>query len=267
MAEKLRERLGVSFLVENRPGAGGNIGVQAAAHAAPDGYTFVVGTISTHAVNPVLSEVPFDPEKDFVGIGGIIDTPNVLFVRSGLGIENTQQLIDYLKEHPGELFFGSTGAGSSQYIAAELLQDRSGTSIKHVTYQGAGDIMTALLGGHLDMAFNTAIASIPFLENDAVKALGVTSASRIKLAPDLPTLSETIPGFETGAWAGIWAPAETPAPIVAKLSETLGEIISSAEFAAEAEKLGAYPIPLTGKEFDAFVAGERTKWAQVLKKN
>lgn len=266
VSEELRGRLGQSFLINNIPGASGNIGTLAAAKAEPDGYTFVVGTISTLAINPIIGQVPFDPEKDFVGVAGLFDTPNMLFVRSGLGINTAADLVAYLKQNPNKLFFGTTGAGSSQYIAAELLQKKTGTTLKQVTYKGSGDIMTALVGGHLDLAFNTAAASIPFLENDAVKVLGVTSERRLPIAPDVPTLSETIDGFVTGAWAGIWAPAATPAEVLQKMATAVQEITTSDKFATEAERLGTVPLTLSGKEFDAFVVSERKKWTEVLRK-
>ncbi|MDQ0137740.1 tripartite-type tricarboxylate transporter receptor subunit TctC [Neorhizobium galegae] len=267
VAERLRAKFNTTFIVENRPGAGGNIGVQAVAGAAPDGYTFVAGTNSTHVTNPLIQDVPYDVKKDFVSVNGLFVVPNVLLVRSGLNIKTTQELVAYLKEHPNGLFFGTTGVGSSQHFGGELFKSMTGTSMKSVTYKGAAEIMTALLGGHLDVAFQTSSASAGGILSDPnVRALGVSTGQRLSTLPDLPTISEALPGFEMSAWAGIWAPAGTPNEIVEKLSSAILEIQKTPEFKEFMDRLVATSLPMGPAEFDKFLDSERQKWGAIVKK-
>lgn len=265
VAEKLRAHFKVPFLIENRTGGSGNIGTQVAAQAPADGYTLVVGTISTHSLNPLLmKDAGFDPIKDFAAVSGLFDIPNILLVKASLGPTDVKGFIDQAKQNPGKIFFGTTGAGSSQFMAAQLFQARTGTKLKHVTFKGAGDIMTALLGGHLDMAFNSAVASMPLLSNPSVKVLGVTSAQRLPGLEQVPAISETIPGFQMGSWAGVFAPASTPPDIVQSLSDAVQTILNELETKAAAERLGSVTLPLPAAKFKDFVSSEQKKWADIV---
>ena len=196
LAQHMQQKFGQPFIVENRAGAGGNLGAAAVAKAAPDGYTFLVGTVSTHAINPFLyTKLPYDTVKDFAPVSLIARLPNILVVHPSLPVNNVQELIAYLKANPDKLSYGSSGAGTSIHLAAELFKIRTGTTMTHVPFRSSGDIMNNLTGGHINLAFDNITLAWPQVQAGRLRALAVSSTERSAIAPDVPTVADTHPGL------------------------------------------------------------------------
>ena len=254
------------FIVENRVGAGGNIGAGLVARAAPDGYTFLMGTVSTHAINPFLySKLPYDTVKDFQPVSLVATLPNILVVHPSLPVKTVQELIAHLKANPDKLSYGSSGAGTSIHLAAELFKIKTGTTMTHVPFRSSGDIMNNLTGGHINLAFDNATLAWPQVQGGRLRALAVTSLARAQFAPDLPTVADTIPGFEATSWHGVFAPAGTPKPIVDKMAAEIKRILDQPDVKAKLLEIGAVASPMTPDEFVKFIDAERAKWADVVK--
>ena len=251
LAQHMQKNFGQPFIVENRAGAGGNLGAAAVAKAAPDGYTFLVGTVSTHAINPFLySKLPYDTVKDFAPVSLIARLPNILVVHPSLPVNNVQELVAYLKANPDKLSYGSSGAG---------------TSMTHVPFRSSGDIMNNLTGGHINLAFDNATLAWPQVQAGRLRALAVTSLTRAPFAPDLPPVADTIPGFEATSWHGVFAPAGTPKPIVDKMAAEMKRILELPDVKDKLFEIGAVASPMTPEDFARFIDGERAKWADVVK--
>jgi len=266
LAQNMEKNLGKPFVVENKPGAGGNIGTTFVAKAAPDGYTIEVGTVSTHAINPSLyKNLAHDTVKEFQPVSLISRVPNILVLNKDFPVKSVQELIDYAKANPGKVTYGSSGSGTSIHLAAELFQQRTGTKMTHVPYRGSGELVAAMLGGHINLAFDNMPISWPHAKTGELKALGVTSPERSPAAPDLATIGEVIPGFEATSWFGVFAPAGTPKPIVDKLAAQVKMILELPEVSKKLSDIGARPAPNTPEEFTAFITAEREKWAEVVK--
>ena len=218
LATHMQQKLGGSFIVENRAGAGGNIGAGAVAKATPDGYTLLLGTVSTHAINQFMySNMLFDPAKDFPPVSLIARLPNVLVVNPKIPAKTPAELVAYLKANPDKLTYASSGVGTSIHLAAELFKIKTGTTMTHVPYRSSGEVMQNVTAGHVDLAFDNMTLAWPQAKAGNVRALAVTSLERSATAPDLPTMDETFKGFEATSWHGLFAPAGTPKPIVDKL--------------------------------------------------
>jgi tripartite-type tricarboxylate transporter receptor subunit TctC len=266
LAQHMQKNFGQPFIVENRAGAGGNLGAAAVAKAAPDGYTFLVGTVSTHAINPFLySKLPYDTVKDFAPVSLIARLPNILVVHPSLPVNNVQELIAYLKANPDKLSYGSSGAGTSIHLAAELFKIRTGTTMTHVPFRSSGDIMNNLTGGHINLAFDNITLAWPQVQAGRLRALAVSSTERSAIAPDVPTVADTIPGFEATSWHGVFAPAGTPKPIVDKMAAEMKRILELPEVKDKLFEIGAVASPMKPEDFVKFIDGERTKWADVVK--
>jgi tripartite-type tricarboxylate transporter receptor subunit TctC len=266
LAQHMERTFGKPFIVENRAGAGGNIGTTHVAKAAPDGYTIEVGTVSTHAINPSLyKNLAHDTAKDFQPISLISRVPNILVVNKNFPPNSVQELIDYAKANPGKITYGSSGSGTSIHLSAELFKMRTGVDMVHVPYRGSGELVAAMLGGHIDLAFDNMPISWPHAKNGELKALAVTSAERSPAAPHLPTIGEVIPGFEATSWFGVFVPAAVPRPIVDKLAAEVKRILLLPEVNKSLSDIGATPSPTTPEEFTAFINAEREKWAEVVK--
>ena len=266
LAENMQKNLGKPFVVENKAGAGGNIGTTFVSKAAGDGYTIEVGTVSTHAINPTLyKNLPYDTAKDFQPVSLISRVPNILVTGKNFPPNSVQELVEYAKANPGKITYGSTGSGTSIHLSAELFKMRTGIQMTHVPYRGSGDLVAAMLGGHIDLAFDNMPISWPHAKAGELKALAVTSAERSPAAPDLKTIGEILPGYEASSWFGVFVPASVPRPIVDKLAAEVRVVLETPEVVKRLSDVGAKPEPMTPEAFTAFVNGERAKWADVVK--
>jgi tripartite-type tricarboxylate transporter receptor subunit TctC len=267
VGQKMSETLGQPLVVESRPGAGGNIGSEACARAAPDGYTICLGTISSHAINPsIFVKMPYDNLKDFAPITQLAAQPNALAVTNDLPAKNIQELIALLKANPGKYNYGSSGVGTSIHLAGALFSQLTGTEMEHVPYRGSGQIMTALLTAELPLAFDNFSSAWPFAKESKIRILGVTSATRSQAAPEIPTIAETVPGFESLSWHGFFAPAGTPPEIVARLNKEAVAALRSDTVAARFRELGITPVGSSPEEFRTFMASETKRWGDVARK-
>ena len=266
LANHMQQKFGKPFIVENRAGAGGNLGAAAVAKAAPDGYTFLVGTVSTHAINPFLySKLPYDTVKDFQPVSLIARLPNILVVHPSLPANNVAELIAHLKANPDKLSYGSSGAGTSIHLAAELFKIKTGTTMTHVPFRSSGDIMNNLTGGHINLAFDNITLAWPQVKAGRLRALAVSSTARSEIAPDVPTVAETIPGFDATSWHGLFAPAGTSKPIVDAMAAEMKRILELPDVKEKLFEIGAIAAPMTPDEFVKFIDTERAKWAEVVK--
>ena len=267
IAQKLSEAWGQSVVVDNRPGAGGNIGADVVAKSAPDGYTILMGALSTHAVNPSLyAKMPYDAIADFAPITLVAVTPNVLVVNAALPVNSAKEFIAYAKANSGKLAFGSGSNGSAGHLAGELFKVDTGTDITHIPYKGGAPATQALLAGDTQFMFDNLANAMPQVKAGKLKALAVTTAERSKLAPDLPTMAEAgLPGFNISTWFGLFAPAGTPKEIIAKWNAEVAKILNSQEMRDKLIAQGAEPSPTTPEQFAAFVKSEIPKYAKIIK--
>ena len=269
IGQKLSEAWGQPVVIDNRPGAGGNIGADLVAKSAPDGYTILEGALSTHAVNLSLyGNLPYDPVKDFAPITLVAVTPNVLVVNLSLHVNSVAQLIAYAKANPGKLSFGSGSNGSAGHLAGELFKREAGIDMVHVPYKGAAPALQALLAGDTQLMFDNLANSTPQLKAGKLNALAVTTAKRSALVPDLPTLSETgLPGFDMYTWWGFLAPAGTPKEIIAKWNAEVTRILNTPEMRAFFAQQGAEPSPTTPEQFSSLIRSEIPKYAKIVKES
>jgi tripartite-type tricarboxylate transporter receptor subunit TctC len=267
IAQKLTDMWGQPVVVENKPGAGGNIGADLVAKSAPDGYTILLGALSTHAVNPSLyKSMPYDAAKDFVPITLIAITPNVLVVNASMPVNSAKEFIAYAKANPGKLAFGSGSNGSAGHLAGELFKVETGSDATHVPFKGGAPATQALLAGDTQFMFDNLANAMAQLKGGKIKALAVTTAERSKLVPDLPTMSEAgLPGFDISTWYGLFAPAGTPGPIVARWYADVTKILNSPDVRARLVADGADPSPNTPEQFREFIAKELAKYAKIIK--
>jgi tripartite-type tricarboxylate transporter receptor subunit TctC len=266
-AQDMQAKYGKPFVVENKAGAGGTVGATAAASAEKDGYSFFVGTASTHAIAPfVYASLRYDAGKDFQPVGLFAKVPNLLAVSNKLPIKTVQDLVDYAKAHPGELTFGSSGIGSAPHLPAELFQAMTGTKLNHVPYKSSNEVMAALIGGQIDLAFDNITSALPQSQSGSIRAVAVTSPERSAAAPDLPSVAETLPGFDAQSWHGLFAPAGTPRDIVDKVSADVTRIIKQPEIDKKLKDMGAVPVPMTPDEFTAFATEERARYKEIVSK-
>ena len=267
ISQKLGPALGTTVIVENRAGAGGNIGSDFVAKAPPDGYTILGGTISSHAINVSLyPKLPYDPVKSFAPVALIGTNANVLVVGASSPYKTVQELTAAAKAKPGSVSFASAGNGTSQHLSGELYKGIAGLDMVHVPYKGSAPAMQDVIGGQVPMMFDTSVVAGPFIESGKVRALAVTSAKRTPQLPNVPTMAESgIAGYDLQSWQAIFAPAGTPAPILQRLQTEVAKIIKSPEIQERLGKLGMEPSALSAEQFAAFQASEIAKWAKVIK--
>lgn len=266
VAAKLTERLGQAFVVENRPGPGGMIGAEYVAKAAPDGYTIIMGTVSSHAINMSLyPNIRYNNLKDFQPIALVTTQANLLVVHPSVPANTLQEFIALLKANPGKYAFGSTGTGTSNHVATELFMMRTGTKMLHVPYKGSGPMIPALLSGEVSLAFDNMPTSLPQVQAGKLKGLGVTSPTRIPELPNVPAMVEIIPEFTVQSWQGLFAPAGTPPAIVELLAENVKAVLQQPDVIERIKGMGAQPGTVIGSKFTDFVRGETERWAEVVK--
>lgn len=267
IAAKLGPALGSVVVVENRPGAGGNIGSDFVAKAAPDGHTLVGGTISSHSINVSLySKMPYDPVKNFQPVTLIGTLPNVLVVNANSPYRSVQDVVAAAKAKPEAVNYGSSGNGTSQHLSGALFQSITGTRMVHVPYKGSAPAMQALLGGEVDLVFENILAAVPLIQSGKIRALGVTSSKRASQLPDTPALAEAgVPGYEIVSWQAVFAPAGTPQPVVQRLSTEIAKILQEPEIKSRLSALGVEPSGAGPAELGSFQKSEVAKWAQLIK--
>jgi len=267
IAQKLAERIAQQVVVDNRPGAGGNIGTDIVAKSAPDGYTMLMGSAGPLAINASLfGKMPFDPIKDLAPVTLAASTPNVLVVHPSLRAATVKELIALAKARPGEINFASSGHGTPAHLAGELFNSMVGVKMVHVPYKGAAPALADLLGGQVQLMFSTMPPALPHVKDGKLRALAVTSAKRSPAAPDLPTLDEiALPGFEANTWHGVVVPAGTPATIVARLNREIVAILHLPDVVERFSSQGAEALGSTPEEFAAYIRSETLKWAKVVR--
>jgi tripartite-type tricarboxylate transporter receptor subunit TctC len=267
IALHLGERLGQPVVVENKPGVSGILGTQAVARAQPDGYTFMGGTITTHAVNPFFSKnLGYDPVKDFVPVNLVGMVSNVLVVPAGSRFDSVQQITAELKAKPDSLTYGTAGAGTSQHLSGQLYQSLTGTQLRQIIYKGGSQAMVDLVGGQIDMVFETVAAARPMIDAKRVKVLGVTSKARLADLPGVPSLAEAgVTGFEMQSWQGVFAPAGTPQPIVDRLAREVAAIVATPDVQARLRNMGVEPDGRVSAPFIEFQRAEVAKWGKVIR--
>jgi tripartite-type tricarboxylate transporter receptor subunit TctC len=266
LAQKLSEGLAQPVVIDNRPGAGGSIGSEAAAKAAPDGYTIMMGHLGTLAVNAAIyRHLPYDPVKSFAPVSLMAIVPSVLVVNNALPVSSAAELIAYAKKNPGKLAYGSAGSGSTSHLTTEYFKLATGIDVLHVPYKGVGPMLTDLVSGQLSMGLNGAPAVMPHVTSGRLKALAVSSLTRLPSLPDIPTLDEAgVKGFDANGWYGIVAPAGTPREIVLRLNAEIRRALDTAELRARLDAEGAIPAAGTPEAFAAFIASEIARWGEVV---
>lgn len=266
-ANQLTERLKQSFVVENRAGASGAIGAQAVAQSAPDGYTLLMGTASSHGINSALQKnLPYDAVKDFAPVTMVASTPNIIVANNNVPVKTLAELLALAKAQPGKINFGSTSPGGSPHMSAELLKMMTATDMMHVPYKGAAPMLTDLLGGQVQIGFDNLPSSIAFVKSGKVRALAVTTAQRWPGAPDIPTVAESgVPGYEVSGWFGLLAPAGTPKDVLQRLQSAVAEAVRTPEVARQLRDLGAEPVASTSEAFAQDIRNDVEKWRNVVK--
>jgi len=268
IGQKLAEALAQQVIIENRPGAGGAIGAEAAARAAPDGYTLLMGHIGTLAVNPSLyPKLGYDPVKSFAPVALVAKVTNVLVVNPAVPAQTVQELVKLAHAEPGRLRYGSGGNGSAAHLATEYFKLRTRTDIVHVPYKGTGPAVTDLLGGQIELMMTGAPAVMSHVKAGKMRALAISSAQRIESLPELPTIAEAgVPGFEAIQWYGVVAPAGTPEAVIARLNAEINRALATPELKARLVAEGAEAAPTTPQAFGAFIAAEIERWRPVIQK-
>jgi tripartite-type tricarboxylate transporter receptor subunit TctC len=265
-AQKLEEALGQPFVVENKPGASGNLGAEAASRSVPDGYTLAVGGIAQAISMSIFRKVNYDLVKDLEPIAYMNVSPNVLVAATSLGVNSIPELIALAQKEPGKLNYGTSGVGTAPHMSGELFSQLAGVKLTHVPYRGTNQAVIDLLGGRLSLMFAPMPTATPHIKDPQLKFLAVTSLKRSSMLPDLPALSETpaLAGFDTALWQGIWAPKGTPKEIVRRINEAMNRAAATPEVKAQLANNGAEPVLATPEQFGTYVESEVNKWAKVV---
>jgi tripartite-type tricarboxylate transporter receptor subunit TctC len=265
VAKQLSVSLGQQVFVDNRGGAGGVLGTEAAAAAPPDGYTLLIVSIA-HAVNPALYKLNYDPIKSFAPISILATGPNVLAVNPQLGVHNVKELLALAREKPGELDYASAGVGSFQHLGGELFKLVAGVNLQHVPYKGGGPAMQDVIAGHVKIMFSSLVQTTPFIKSGQLLALGTGGTKRNPVLPDVPTIAEAgVPGYEANNWWGIMAPAGAPKEIVDRLYRDIQATLKSPELTAAFDREGAAAVTMSTEEFSRYIENEIVKWGRVVK--
>ena len=269
VGQALGQDLGQTIIIENKPGAGGNIGAQQAARAKADGYTLFMGTVGTHAINQALyKKLPYDPIKDFTPLSRVANVPNLLVVHPSRPYKTVKEMIEYGKKHPSEITFGSPGSGASPHVSGALFQSMTGVELTHVPYKGSAPAISDLLGNQIAVMFDNMPSAIQHVRSGKLIPIAVTTAKRSPELPNVPTIAEAgVPGYEATSWFGLWSVAGTPQPILDKLHASLTKVLKDPAVAKKIADQGGEVVIETPAQFDAFIKSEAAKWGKVVKES
>ena len=265
LSQKLGEKIGQTVVVENRPGAGGTIGADAASKSAADGYTLLLATSSTHSIGPAINpKIPYNAETDFTPIAYVASSPNVVVVPNTLPVKTMREFIGYARKNPGKLNYASSGNGTIVHLTTEYFKAQSDTFILHIPYRGTALAIPDLVSGKLDVMFDSFVTAMPHVKDGKLRALAVTSATRSALAPDMPTVAEVLPGFESVTWFGLYGPKGLPQDLTAKVNQAVNAALADTDVKDRFARLGAEPAGGTPQTFAAMVKADNAKWKKII---
>ncbi|HEY2257923.1 MAG TPA: tripartite tricarboxylate transporter substrate binding protein [Variovorax sp.] len=265
LSQKLSEGLGTTLIIDNKPGAGGTIGSDIVAKSSPDGYTLLLATSSTHSIGPsIYPKLPYDPVRDFTPIAHVGDAPSIMLVPVDSPAKTVREWIDYAKKNPGKLNYGSSGNGTIVQLTAELFLSQAGIEVQHVPYKGTALAIPDLISGKIDVLFDALPTGMPHVRNGRLRALGVTSLTRSPLAPDLPPVADTLPGFESNTWFGLYGPKGLPPEIVARVNAVANQALADPALRDKLAQLGISPSTGTPAQFASLVAADTAKWKKII---
>jgi tripartite-type tricarboxylate transporter receptor subunit TctC len=266
LGQHLSESFGQPFVIDNRAGAGGNIGAAEVAKATPDGYTIMMGTPGTQAINQfIYTKMPYQTEKDFAPVSFVARVPNVLVVHPGVGVKSLPELISHARANPNKLNSASPGAGTTGHLSLELFKKMTGVQIQHVPYKGSGPALNDLIGGQVQMTIDNLPSALPHIQSGKLVALGVTTEQKVAVLPDVPTVASVVPGYEASSWFVVMAPAGTPEPVVTRLSGEIDKLLKKPAVLERMKTLGADPVGGTPQQLAKHLATETTKWREVAR--
>ena len=266
LGQQLSESCGQPFVIDNRAGAGGHLGAAEVAKSAPDGYTIMMGTPGTQAINQfIYTKMPYNTEKDFAPVSFVARVPNVLVVHPGVGVKSLPELVAHARGNPNKLNSASPGAGTTGHLSLELFKKLTGVQIQHVPYKGSGPALNDLIGGQVQMTIDNLPSALPHIQSGKLVALGVTTEQKVAVLPDVPTVASVVPGYEASSWFVVMAPAGTPEPIVSRLSGEIDKILKKPAVLERMKTLGADPVGGTPQQLAKHLASETTKWREVAR--
>ena len=265
LSQKLGERLGQSVVIDNKPGAGGTLGSDLAAKAPADGYTLLLSTTSTHSIGPNLNpKIPYDAMRDFTPIGQVGNAPSIMLVPNSSPAKTVKEWIDYARQNPGRLNYASSGNGTIVQLTAELFKSQANLFVVHIPYKGTALAIPDLVSGKVDVLFDSLPTGLPHVKDGRLRALGVTSAKRTQLAPDLPPISDVLPGYESTTWFGLFGPKGLPADVVARVNTAANQVLKDPEVIDKLTRLGIEPVGGTPAQFTTMLSTELAKWKKII---